>query len=57
MPFPTDLTWWSDFNKAIGDPDEKGQALLAKEMTMAAAQAIRQQNGAAWWEAREGGSR
>ena len=28
-PFPTDSNWWSDFNKAIGDPDEKGQALLA----------------------------
>jgi hypothetical protein len=33
-PFPTDSKWWSDFNKAIGDPDEKGQALLAKEMQL-----------------------
>ena len=33
-PFPTDSTWWSDFNKAIGDPDEKHQASLSKEMQL-----------------------
>ena len=27
-PFPIDSTWWSDFNKAIGDPDETIQASL-----------------------------
>jgi hypothetical protein len=34
MPFPTDSTWWSDFNKAIGDPDEKNQDSLSKEMQL-----------------------
>ncbi len=24
-PLPTDLTWWSDFNKAIGVPDERAK--------------------------------
>jgi hypothetical protein len=33
-PFPTDSTWWSEFNKAIGDPDVKSQASLAKEMQL-----------------------
>ena len=33
-PFPTDSTWWSDFNKAIGDPDENNQASLSKEMQL-----------------------
>ena len=31
-PLPTDAPWWKEFNKAIGDPDKKSQALLEKEM-------------------------
>ena len=33
-PLPTDAPWWKEFNKAIGDPDKKSQALLEKEMQM-----------------------
>ena len=33
-PLPTDAPWWKEFNKAIGDPDKKCQALLEKEMQM-----------------------
>jgi hypothetical protein len=33
-PFPTDSTWWKEFNKATGDPDAKAQASLATEMQL-----------------------
>jgi hypothetical protein len=33
-PLHTDSTWWRDFNKAIGNPEKKGQALLVKEMQL-----------------------
>jgi hypothetical protein len=33
-PFPTDSAWCSKFNKVIGDPDEKAQASLAKDMQL-----------------------
>ncbi len=33
-PFPTDLAWWSDFNRASGDTNLKVQASLAKEMQL-----------------------
>ncbi len=33
-PFPTDSGWWSEFNKAVGDPDEKAQVSLAKDMQL-----------------------
>jgi hypothetical protein len=29
-PFPLDADWWHDFNAAVGDPDVKEQATLAK---------------------------
>ena len=31
-PLPTDPTWYKKFNAAIGDPDPKQQAKLAKKM-------------------------
>jgi hypothetical protein len=33
-PLPTDLTWFKKFNAAVGDPDAKVQAKLAKKMQM-----------------------
>jgi hypothetical protein len=33
-PFPSDANWWRDFNAAIGDPDPKEQATLAKSMQL-----------------------
>jgi hypothetical protein len=33
-PFPTDLAWWSEFNKAVGDPADKAQDSLAKDMQL-----------------------
>ncbi len=33
-PFPTDSAWWSKFNKVVGDPDDKAQASLAKDMQL-----------------------
>jgi hypothetical protein len=34
MPFPTDLAWWSNFNRASGDTNLRVQASLAKEMQL-----------------------
>ncbi len=33
-PLPTDPTWYKKFNPAIGDPDPKAQARLAKKMQL-----------------------
>jgi hypothetical protein len=33
-PFPTDSAWWGKFNKAVGDPADKAQASLAKDMQL-----------------------
>ena len=33
-PLPTDPTWLKTFNAAVGDPDKKVQALLAKSMQL-----------------------
>ena len=33
-PLPTDPTWFKKFNSAVGDPDPKVQAKLAKKMQM-----------------------
>jgi hypothetical protein len=33
-PFPTDSAWWGEFNKAVGDPADKAQASLAKDMQL-----------------------
>ena len=33
-PFPSDANWWHDFNVAIGDPDPKEHATLAKSMQL-----------------------
>ncbi len=32
--FPTDSAWWGKFNKAVGDPADKAQASLAKDMQL-----------------------
>ena len=34
-PLPTDPTWFKKFNAAVGDPDPKVQATLAKKMQLA----------------------
>jgi hypothetical protein len=33
-PLPMDTTWYKKFNTAIGDPDPKAQAKLAKQMQL-----------------------
>jgi hypothetical protein len=33
-PLPTDPTWYKKFNAAIGDPDPKARAKLAKQMQL-----------------------
>jgi len=33
-PLPTDPTWFKKFNAAVGDPDPKVQAKLAKKMQL-----------------------
>ena len=40
--FPTDSAWWKDFNKATGNPDEKAQASLAKEMELSYCAGVRE---------------
>jgi hypothetical protein len=34
MPLPPDPTWYKKFNAAVGDPDPKVQAKLAKQMQL-----------------------